>query len=40
MSNDTHEPNAAPDAAAYDPLTALLFRGARDLLKKAVGAEL
>lgn len=40
MSNDTHEATDTPVAQVEDPLTELLRRGARDLLKQAVEAEL
>ena len=40
MGQDTHEPTAGPVPGAEDPLTELLRRGARDLLKQAVEAEL
>jgi len=40
MDHDTHEFPDSPDDATEDPLTELLRRGARDLLKQAVEAEL
>jgi transposase-like protein len=40
MGQDTHEPDTTPAAGIEDPLTELLRRGARDLLKQAVEAEL
>lgn len=40
MEHDTHEPETRPATEVDDPLTDLLRRGARDLLKQAVEAEL
>jgi transposase-like protein len=40
MDHDTHGPEATPDPEPADPLTELLRRGARDLIKQAVEAEL
>lgn len=40
MTNDTHDSTQAPTDKVDDPLTDLLRRGARDLLKQAVEAEL
>ena len=40
MNHDTHETTNAPVDQPADPLTELLRRGARDLLKQAVEAEL
>ncbi|ROO26136.1 transposase [Salinisphaera japonica YTM-1] len=40
MEYDTHEPEPRPATGVDDPLTDLLRRGARDLLKQAVEAEL
>lgn len=40
MDHDTYEPGAAPVPGSKDPLTEVLRRGARDLLKQAVEAEL
>ncbi len=40
MDHDTDGPSAAPDPESADPLTELLRRGARDLLRQAVEAEL
>ncbi|HET7314490.1 MAG TPA: IS256 family transposase, partial [Salinisphaera sp.] len=40
MDYDTHEPETRPATDVDDPLTDLLRRGARDLLRQAVEAEL
>jgi transposase-like protein len=40
MDHDTHGRSTAPDPESADPLTELLRRGARDLLRQAVEAEL
>jgi len=40
MDHDTHGQSTAPDPESADPLTELLRRGARDLLRQAVEAEL
>lgn len=40
MDKDTHDDSTAPATGVDDPLTELLRRGARDLLKQAVEAEL
>ena len=40
MDQDTHESSIAPAAGVEDPLTELLQRGARDLIRQAVEAEL
>lgn len=40
MSNDTRQSTGEPAAASDDALTELLRRGARDLIKQAVEAEL
>jgi DNA-binding transcriptional LysR family regulator len=40
MDHDTHGPEATPDPEPADPLTELLRRGARDLIKQAVEAGL
>lgn len=40
MEYDTHEPEPRPATGVDDPLTDLLRRGARDLLRQAVEAEL
>jgi len=40
MGQDTHESPTAPATGTDDPLTELLQRGARELLRQAVEAEL
>jgi len=40
MDHDTHGPEATPEPESADPLTELLRRGTRNLIKQAAEAEL